>query len=142
MKYLAFAAALLLPADAQAAPNAYAVQPSCEASALPCYTAIQLALDAAARDTSAQWMTIHIAPGDYAEKPVVTRDRLRLIGSGVAHTRLHFGAVAHHADHQCQGCRRLWHYGGEHLRLPRQRSAERAEPRSQPAGARPAAVPC
>ncbi|AXB79084.1 pectinesterase family protein [Novosphingobium sp. P6W] len=99
MKYLAFAAALLLPAAAQAAPNAYAVQPSCEASALPCYTAIQLALDAAARDTSSQWITIHVAPGDYAEKPVVTRDRLRLIGSGAARTRLHFGAVAQTAGH-------------------------------------------
>jgi hypothetical protein len=44
MKYLAFAAALLLPAAAQAAPNAYTVQLSCDASALPCYTAIQLAL--------------------------------------------------------------------------------------------------
>jgi pectinesterase len=94
MKYLAFAAALLLPAPAQAAPNAYAVYPSCEASTLPCYTAIQLALDAAARDTSPQWITIHVAPGDYAEKPVVTRDRIRLIGSGAARTRLHFGAVA------------------------------------------------
>jgi pectinesterase len=99
MKFLAFAAALMLPATAQAAPNAYAVRPSCEASALPCYTAIQLALDAAARDTSPQWITIHVAPGDYAEKPVVTRDRIRLIGSSAARTRLHFGAVAQTAGH-------------------------------------------
>lgn len=100
MKYLAFAAALLLPAaPGQAAPDTYAVRPSCEATALPCYTGIQLALDAAARDTSQQWITIHVAPGDYAEKPVVSRDRIRLIGSGAARTRLHFGAVAQTAGH-------------------------------------------
>lgn len=94
MKGLAVAAALLAPATVHAAPKEYVVQPSCGTSALPCYTAIQPALDAAARDTSSQWITIHIAPGNYAEKPVVTRDRIRLIGSGTERTRLHFSAVA------------------------------------------------
>lgn len=95
---VALAAAALTPTAAVAAPTAppaeYVVQPSCGATALPCYTAIQPALDAAARDVSGQWITIRIAPGDYAEKPVVARDRLRLVGSGAARTRLHFGAVA------------------------------------------------
>ncbi|KQM18464.1 pectin esterase [Novosphingobium sp. Leaf2] len=93
--------AALLPASAFAAaapdktaPDEYAVRPSCEASALPCYTALQRALDAAARDTSGRWITIRVAPGDYAEKPVIARNRVRLIGSGVAATRLHFGEVA------------------------------------------------
>jgi pectinesterase len=99
MRCLAFAAALFLSAAAQAAPDAYAVRPSCEASTLPCYTSVQLALDAAARDASPQWITIHVAPGDYAEKPVIARDRIRIIGSGAARTRLHFGAVAQTAGH-------------------------------------------
>ncbi|MGF7156250.1 pectinesterase family protein [Novosphingobium gossypii] len=94
MKSLALAGALLAPATVYAAPDAYTVQPSCDQSALPCYTAIQPALDAAARDTSPQWITIHVAPGDYAEKPVVARSRIRLMGSGIKRTRLHFGAVA------------------------------------------------
>ncbi|PNU06691.1 pectinesterase family protein [Novosphingobium guangzhouense] len=86
------AAGLGIPA--QAAPTEYVVQPSCGDGKAPCYTAIQPALDAAARDTSDSWITIRIAAGEYEEKPVVSRGRTRLIGSGAGRTRLHFGAVA------------------------------------------------
>lgn len=99
-------AATTLPAmTARAqAPSEYLVSPSCGASAAPCYTAIALALEAAARDTSDSWVTIRIAPGDYYEKPVINRDRLRLTGSGAGRTRLHFGAVAQTA--------KGWHRAG------------------------------
>ena len=89
---------------ALAAPTEYLVRPMCSDSSAPCYTSIQLALDAAARDSSGDWITIRIAPGDYAEKPVVTRNRVRLIGSGQERTRVHFGAVAQTA--------RGWHRDG------------------------------
>lgn len=84
------------PAAAPAAPLArtYLVSPACGGQPLPCYTAIQPALDAAERDLSGQWIEIRLSAGDYREKPVVRRSRLRLVGSGPARTRIHFGAVA------------------------------------------------
>ncbi|WP_157190212.1 pectinesterase family protein [Novosphingobium sp. Rr 2-17] len=91
------AAALFQPAMTNAqgsAPTEYAVKRSCGGEAAPCYTSITRALDAAARDTSQRWITIRIAPGDYREKPSITRDRVRLIGSNAGTTRLRFDAVA------------------------------------------------
>ncbi|MDR6709847.1 pectinesterase family protein [Novosphingobium sp. SCN 63-17] len=46
------------------------------------------------RDKTERWITIRVAPGDYHEKPVIARPRLRLIGADRARTRIHFGAVA------------------------------------------------
>lgn len=97
-------AAMLSTGTALAAPTEYIVQPKCGNEAAPCYTAIQSALDAAARDQSDNWITIRVAPGDYAEKPVISRNRLRLIGSGAQRTRIHFGAVAQTA--------KSWHRDG------------------------------
>lgn len=95
IRRLAFTlAAMLSTGTAMAAPTEYVVRPSCGDGAAPCYTSIQRALDAAARDGSENWITIRVAPGDYAEKPVISRNRLRLIGSGAQRTRVHFGAVA------------------------------------------------
>lgn len=71
-----------------------AVAANCERSALPCYTSIQRALDAAERDRSERWLEIRVLPGDYAEKPVIRRNRIRIVGAGQNLSRLHFGAVA------------------------------------------------
>jgi pectinesterase len=87
--------ALLQPAAASARGQGdLVVKPICGKAVATCHTSIAKALEAAARDTSRRWITIRIAAGDYREKPVVTRDRIRLIGSGAAKTRLHFDAVA------------------------------------------------
>lgn len=84
----------LLFAATLVAPTLYEVRPVCGATRAPCYTRIQSALDAAARDKSDDWITIRIAAGDYHEKPVIARSRLRIIGAGMVKTRIHFGAVA------------------------------------------------
>ncbi|WP_454798362.1 pectinesterase family protein [Novosphingobium lindaniclasticum] len=87
-------AAIAHPAAAEAPATELAVRRDCTGSAAPCYTSIGMALGAAARDTSGRWITIRVSAGDYAEKPVIARDRIRLVGSGRENTRIHFGAVA------------------------------------------------
>lgn len=62
-----------------------------------CFTHIQPALDAAAKDASGAWITVDIGEGDFYEKVVVRRPRTRLVGQGTGRTRLHFDAVAEHA---------------------------------------------
>lgn len=64
-----------------------------------CFPRVQAALDAAAEDRSRDWILITIAPGSYREKPVVRRDRLRLVGAGADKTRIVFNAVAQTAGH-------------------------------------------
>ncbi|QSR19802.1 pectinesterase family protein [Novosphingobium sp. KA1] len=91
---LSLACAFALPAMAATPPSELTVKPDCKGSKPPCYTSIGSALEAAARDDSGRWITIRVAAGDYAEKPVITRDRIRLIGAGREATRVHFGAVA------------------------------------------------
>ncbi|MEP9357528.1 pectinesterase family protein [Sphingomonas sp. KR3-1] len=92
---LAVAVVLAQPAGASPrVPGTLAVKPACGRASASCYTSIALALEAAARDTSGRWITIRVAPGDYREKPNITRDRIRLVGSGAGRTRLHFDAVA------------------------------------------------
>ncbi len=59
-----------------------------------CFASVQAALDAAAEDRSATWITIAIDPGTYREKPVVRRDRVRITGAGASRTRIVFNAVA------------------------------------------------
>jgi pectinesterase len=71
----------------------YAVKSDCGAAAR-CFATIQQAVDAAARDTSGQWLTIDVAPGTYYEKVTITRSKLTLRGKGAGKTRLHFDAVA------------------------------------------------
>ena len=90
------AAALLGGASAVASPAAdtYAVARDCTRSALPCYTSVQLALNAAERDQSERWIEIRVMPGDYEEKPVIRRNRIKIVGAGRNVSRLHFGAVA------------------------------------------------
>lgn len=89
------AAAMLLPAIASAeARPVLVVKPVCGKAEPSCYPSIAGALEAAAADRSGRWVTIRIAAGEYREKPVVTRDRVRLIGSGQGRTRLYFDAVA------------------------------------------------
>lgn len=89
------AAAIFLPAFAPApGTRELTVKPVCGKAARSCYPSIAGALEAAAADRSGRWVTIRIAAGDYREKPVVTRDRVHLIGSGQGRTRLHFDAVA------------------------------------------------
>jgi pectinesterase len=91
---LALALALLHPTAALArVPRTLVVKPVCSEAAA-CYTSIAAALEAATHDTSGRWITIRVAPGDYREKPVITRDRVRLVGAGAGATRLHFDAVA------------------------------------------------
>lgn len=90
------AAALLggAPVLASAAADTYAVAQDCTRSALPCYTSLQLALDAAERDHSDRWIEIRVMPGDYEEKPVIRRNRVKIVGAGRSVSRIHFGAVA------------------------------------------------
>ena len=91
---LSLACTFVLPAMAATPPSELTVKPDCKGSKAPCYTSIGSALEAASRDTGGRWITIRVAAGDYDEKPVIARDRIRLIGSGREATRVHFGAVA------------------------------------------------
>ncbi len=83
----------LLTATATHAQTDLSVRPDC-GKAPACFATITDALAAADRETSARWLTIRVAAGDYAEKLTIRRANVRLIGAGVGHTRLHFGAVA------------------------------------------------
>lgn len=89
--------ALLAGGATAAAPgDRYRVRTDCGAMR-GCFTGIQAALDAADRDTSARWITVDIGAGVFHEKVVLRRNRVRLVGSGAARTRLSFDAVAEHA---------------------------------------------
>lgn len=79
------------------------VQPQCGRTDR-CYPSINAALDEANADRTRRWVTIKVAPATYREKPTITRDRIRLVGSGAGRTRLIFDAVAqtskaYHRDH-------------------------------------------
>lgn len=79
------------------------VQPRC-GSQDRCYQSITAALEKANADRSRRWITIKVAPATYREKPTISRDRIRLVGSGAGRTRLLFDAVAqtskaYHRDH-------------------------------------------
>lgn len=91
--YLAALLGSLLAGAAVAAPASYRVATDCGARA-GCFGSVQGALDAAARDGSRNWVTITIAPGTYREKPVVRRDKVRIVGAGAGRTRIVFDAVA------------------------------------------------
>lgn len=86
------------PANAAAADTLLVAQ-HCGDQARPCYTSLQNALDAAERSAADGWITIRIAPGEYREKPVVRRGKVRLVGSGRERTKIKFGAVAQTAGH-------------------------------------------
>jgi pectinesterase len=93
IRYL-LGAAMVTATPALASPATLTVKPVCGTASPACHTTIVSALAAATRDTSGRWITIRVAPGDYREKPVIARDRIRLVGSGAGRTRLHFDAVA------------------------------------------------
>lgn len=79
-------------------PATYQVRTVCEQLGR-CFTTIQAAIDAAARDRSAGWALIDVGPGDFREKVVLNRNKVRLVGAGPTRTRLHFDAVAEYAAH-------------------------------------------
>jgi pectinesterase len=82
--------ALAVPAMAE---EHYAVSPTCDGQK-NCFASLQSALDTAKADTSDQWITIKVAAGDYYEKVMISRHKIRLSGAGPDKTRLHFDAVA------------------------------------------------
>ena len=69
------------------------VRPDC-ADTQPCFRTIGAALATAQADRGTGLITVRVAPGEYREKLTIARDRVRLVGSGAARTRLHFNAVA------------------------------------------------
>lgn len=85
-------AIVLASSGAAAAPELKVAQ-AC-AGARHCFESFGAALAEANRHVGTQWITIRVAPGVYREKVTIARNRVRLIGSGRAHTRLHFDAVA------------------------------------------------
>ncbi|GAA0661335.1 pectinesterase [Sphingomonas insulae] len=95
---LALPLALGLPSLAAAAPRDIRVSHACAAAAR-CFDTIGAALASAQGASGRDWVTIRIGPGDFREKVTVARDKVRLIGSGSARTRLHFDAVAQTAGH-------------------------------------------
>lgn len=76
--------------------DAYHVRTDCGAMR-HCFPHIQAALDAAERDTSGRWITVDVGAGDFREKVVLKRNRVRLTGKGIGRTRLFFDAVAEYA---------------------------------------------
>lgn len=91
--HLAALMGVMAGSAAIAAPASYRVAPACGTTPR-CFPRLQAALDAAAKDTSRAWITITVAPGIYREKPVIRRDKIRVIGAGVERTRIVFDAVA------------------------------------------------
>ncbi|MDO6413551.1 pectinesterase family protein [Sphingomonas sp. BIUV-7] len=83
-------------ADAQRPGASYRVLKDCGRTAR-CFATIQAAVDAAGSMRQGDWVSIEVGPGDFREKVVVTRGKMRLIGRGIARTRVHFDAVAEHA---------------------------------------------
>ncbi|WP_442678591.1 pectinesterase family protein [Sphingomonas sp. ASY06-1R] len=84
---------LLLAASGAARALTLRVQPDC-GETHRCFSSIKAALDQANADRNTRWITIKVAPATYREKLTITRNKLRLIGSGADRTKLHFNAVA------------------------------------------------
>lgn len=80
-------------AHARQADDVYRVRKACGGAAR-CFVTIQAAVDAAERQAGRDWSSIAVGPGDFREKVVIRRSRVRLVGSGIGSTRLHFDAVA------------------------------------------------
>ena len=59
-----------------------------------CFNNIQSALDAATKEAPDKWVNIDVGEGDYYEKIVISRDKLKLHGQGSAKTRLYYDAFA------------------------------------------------
>lgn len=94
---LVFAVSAAAPGAAMAAPD-LTVSQSC-AGARNCFASLGAALEQANRDSDTGWVTIRVAPGSYREKVTIARSKVRVIGSGVSRTKLHFDAVAQTAGH-------------------------------------------
>ncbi len=69
------------------------VKKDCRKSA-NCFVTIQAALDAASQEKADKVVNIDIGEGDFYEKIVVSRDKLKLHGQGSLKTRLYYDAVA------------------------------------------------
>ncbi|KQU49876.1 pectin esterase [Sphingomonas sp. Leaf339] len=79
-------------------PATYHVRKICDRPT-GCFTTIQAAVDAAKNDQSVGWVLVDVGPGDFNEKVVLNRDKIRLMGAGPTRTRLHFDSVAEYAGH-------------------------------------------
>ncbi len=90
--------ALMAAGASHAADIRYTVKPECGA-APRCYTSVQAALDASAKDDSGKWAVVDIAPGHYHEKVTISRAKTKLAGHGADRTRIEFDAVAQTAGH-------------------------------------------
>ncbi|RZF60527.1 pectin esterase [Sphingomonas populi] len=64
------------------------------AGASHCFESLGAASAEANRDTGTGWITIRVGQGSFREKVTISRNKVRLIGSGAARTKLHFDAVA------------------------------------------------
>jgi pectinesterase len=92
--FMALFCAFCAQSGAARGPSAsFAVRHDCAAAA-HCFATIAKAQEAAASTPADQWVTITLGPGDFYEKPTITRPRTRLVGQGPARTRLYFDAVA------------------------------------------------
>lgn len=79
-------------------PEPYRVMARCDEKPL-CFTTLQAALDAAAKDTGDDWITIDVAAGQYYEKVTISRNRIAVKGQGAENTRIYYDAVAQTAGH-------------------------------------------
>ncbi len=89
---------VLLAGPVHAADVRYSVKAECGGKAR-CFTSVQAALDASARDDSGNWVIVDIAPGHYHEKVTVSRPQTKLRGHGAGKTRIEYDAVAQTAGH-------------------------------------------
>lgn len=94
LRWLPLAAiAIATMAPAEASTTTYRVQQQCRGEAR-CFQTIRAAIEAADRIPRGTWVDIRVAAGNYREKIVLARGRVRLTGAGAERTRLHFDAVA------------------------------------------------
>ena len=77
----------------QAAAHELRVSRACN-GAIHCFDSLAAAAAEANRDAGTGWITIRVGEGSYREKIVISRSKVKLIGSGAARTKLHFNAVA------------------------------------------------
>lgn len=72
----------------------FEVSQNCAATAVSCFATVDEALQAAGSINAEQWVTINIEPGDYYQKPTISRNKVKMVGAGAETTRIYFDAVA------------------------------------------------
>ena len=72
----------------------FEVSQNCAATAVSCFATVDEALRGAGSIDAEQWVTINIEPGNYYQKPTISRDKVKLLGAGAETTRIYFDAVA------------------------------------------------